>query len=231
MCELVAQLAGFGYDVVVSSACDAPEPLKWSHVPSDADLARVSVYRRPNVGYDFGSWAQALDTFPRLRDAQVTLLVNDSLLGPFRPIAPVLAELEADSNPVWGLVSTTQDAPHLQSHFVAYRDGVLHHPRLRRFWSGIRVQPTKRDLIESYEIGLARQLRRGHLSIGVGFPWQRVVGPGANPTSQGWRRLLLWGFPFVKRELVVRPPSEVADVADVPPVVRDMFSQDVMEWV
>lgn len=231
VCTLVAELAAAGYDVVVSSAGTSPEPLKWTHLPAGAAMDRVSVYRRQNVGYDFGSWAQALDLLPGLREARVTILLNDSLLGPFRPLAPVIGRMEADRNPVWGLVNTTQDAPHLQSHFVAYRDGVLNHPRLRRFWDGIRVQPTKQELIRKYEIGLARELRRAHLATGVGFDWERVVRRGGNPTSQGWRRLLLWGFPFVKRELVLRPPPEVPDAADIPAVVRDMFSQDVMEWV
>ena len=42
---------------------------------------------------------------------------------------------------------------------------------------------------------------------------------------------MLMGFPFVKRELVLRPPDEVADVGDVPGVVRDLYGVDVMEWV
>ena len=111
-----------------------------------------------------------------------------------------------------GLVSTTQDTAHLQSHFMAYRDGILNHPKLRRFWSGVRVEPTKRDLILRYEIGLGRLLRRSGIGYGAGFDWERVV-PGREPDEPGWRRLMLMGFPFVKRGwssgLRTRSPTSV----------------------
>ncbi len=224
--ELTRQLGQSGFTVVVSSAAECDTALLWDALPEG-----VSVYRRPNVGYDFGSWAHALDTWPGIRDAQTTILVNDSLVGPFVPLAPLVEQLDRDPNPVWGLVSTTQDAAHLQSHFIAYRQGILHHPKLVKFWNDVRVEPSKRDLVERYEIGLGRLLRRNGIPYGAAFEWERVVSRGQNPTSQGWRRLMMWGFPFVKRELVLRPPPEVADVGDVPAVVREMFGIDVMEWV
>ncbi len=223
---LVGELAAAGYDVIVSSAAECSGPLQWRDLPPE-----VSVFRRPNLGYDFGSWAQILELLPRVRSAEVALLVNDSLVGPFRPLAPLLAQMEADSAPVWGLVSTTQDAPHLQSHFIAYKSGVLESRRLRRFWSDVRIENSKRRIVDRYEVGLARELRRGRIPYSSGFDWRRVVLSGGNPTSSGWRRLLLWGFPFIKRELVLHPPPEVADAGDIPAVVKSMFGQDVMEWV
>ena len=96
---LVGELAAAGYDVIVSSAAECSGPLQWRDLPPE-----VSVFRRPNLGYDFGSWAQILELLPRVRSAEVALLVNDSLVGPFRPLAPLLAQMEADSAPVWGLV-------------------------------------------------------------------------------------------------------------------------------
>lgn len=224
--RLVEELVRGGYGVVVVSTAACEGPLDWPDRP-----AAACVYRRANVGYDFGSWAQALHLHPAIADAEVVVLANDSMLGPFGSLQPILQGIERTEAPVWGLVSTSQDAPHLQSHFVAYRNGILRHPALAAFWRDIRVQPSKRRLIVAYEIGLARVLRRNRISYDAGFPYERVVAKGGNPTSAGWRRLLLWGFPFVKRELVLRRPAEVPDVGDVPAVVWQMFGEDVLQWV
>lgn len=226
--ELVTQFRRLGYDVVIVSAAEVPGALQW---PSGDWPDGVSVFRRKNIGYDFGSWAQALAEIPGLTQSRLVVMANDSLVGPFGPLDEIVSGMEADPHPVWGLVSTTQDRPHLQSHFIAYREGVLGTPRLRAFWQDVRVERTKRDLVVRYEIGLSVALRRQRLGMGIGFPGENVVHHGGNPTSQGWRRLLLWGFPFVKRELVLRPPPEVPDVQDVSAVVRELFDQNVREWV
>lgn len=223
---LVDELVAGDFRVVVASAAAGNGPLDWPDRP-----AQVCVYRRANIGYDFGSWAQILQLHPHLAGANLVILANDSLVGPFRSLKPILADVEAAERPVWGLVSTTQDAPHLQSHFVAYKGGILQHRAVARFWRNIRVQPTKRELIVAYEIGLARVLRDHGIPYGACYPFDQVVVRGANPTSLGWRRLLQWGFPFVKRELVLRPPPEVPDAADVPAVVAELFGEDVFAWV
>ena len=225
--ETSRQLSAHGYDVLISSSAECDGALVWP----DGLPPRVSVFRRPNVGYDFGSWSQALERFPGVRAAPLAVLINDSLLGPFASIAEILERMESDSHPVWGLVSTSQDAPHLQSHFVAYRDGLLNTSQLRRFWSDVRVEPSKAAVIRRYEIGLAPVLAGMGVAVGAGFPWQSVVVAGGNPTSAGWRRLMLRGFPYVKRELVLRPPPEVPDTDDIPTVVRRLFDQDVWSWV
>lgn len=225
--ESARQFVERGYRVAVCSSCESAAPLEWPHgLP-----AGVAVYRRPNVGYDFGTWASMLHAFPALKSLRHVLLLNDSMVGPFAAIAPILERFEQDDSAVWGLVSTTQDAPHFQSHFVGYRNGVLNHPALAAFWRDIRVEPTKRDLILRYEIGLSPVLAAAGLPTAAGFPWDLVVNEGQNPTSLGWRRLLHWGFPWVKREIVLRPPPEVPDGPDVRDVVRGMYGEDVLEWV
>jgi hypothetical protein len=225
--RLVRGLSSNGYEVLVVSACEVPGILTWPEGLPDG----VTVLRRPNVGYDFGSWAAGLHAFPGIASANRCLLLNDSMVGPFRPLDQLLQRFEAAEADVWGLVDTAQDAYHFQSHFVGYRDGALRDPTLRRFWGGIRLQPTKRQLISRYEIGYMRVLRRAGMRLGVGFPWQDVVVQGGNPTSAGWRRLLLRGFPWIKREIVLRPPPEVPDGDDVAAVVRQLFDEDVTTWV
>lgn len=225
---LLGEFVAAGFNCALVSSAPVAGPLQFDR-PGLAD--RVTVLRRPNVGYDFGSWAAFLHAFPAVRSAPRVLLANDSLVGPFESLAGILADFDTCPTDVWGLVGTTQDAPHLQSHFVGYRDGVLSSEVFARFWDDVRVEPSKRALIQRYEIGLSQlAMREGYVTV-AHFPWQWTTSRGQNPTSLRWHRLIDKGFPFVKRELVLRPPPEVPDAADIERVVRQRWGQNVYEWV
>lgn len=225
---LTERLVGHGYHVIISSTSDVGGPLRW---PGDGVPPATTVYRRPNVGYDFGSWAAVLAAHPDLAHAGDVILLNDSLVGPFAPIAPILHEFESSSADIWGLVDSTHVAHHLQSYWVGYRCGVLAEAPLRAFWSDIRVEPTKQDIIRRYEVGAMRYWRRNGYAVAVGFPYDLVVRDGFNPASFGWRRLLEFGFPFVKREIAVNPPPEILDGDQVASVVAARFGADLQEWL
>ena len=225
---LLQELMAAGYTCALVSTSAAPTRLTFR----EASLSRsVSVFRRPNIGYDFGSWASFLHTHPQIRTADRVLLANDSLLGPFGSLAPILQGFEDCPADIWGLTSTTQDWPHLQSHFVGYKDAALDTPAMRAFWRDVRIERSKRALILRYEIGLTRFAQKGRLLLAAHFPWYWVTAYGQNPTSAGWRRLLGYGFPFVKRELVLRPPPEVVDAGDVAAVVHNRWQENVHDWV
>ncbi len=225
---LLSELLDAGFSSALVSSSEAHGPLLFDQ----RGLAgEVTVLRRPNVGYDFGSWAAFLQAYPEVRHAPRVLLANDSLVGPFESLGAILAAFNRCPADIWGLVGTTQDAPHLQSHFVGYRDGVLASPVLAAFWDDIRVEPTKRQLVRRYEIGLSQlAAREGYVAV-AHFPWHWVTSRGQNPTSLAWHRLIEVGFPFVKRELVLRPPPEVADAAQIERVVRERWGQNVYDWV
>jgi lipopolysaccharide biosynthesis protein len=225
--ETVQQLDRMGYRVAIGSTCEAPGPLTWQHGRPDS----VAVYRRPNVGIDFGTWGAMLTAYPGLRSADRVLLLNDSLVGPFAPIDGIIGAFEGADCDVWGLVDSNQMSPHFQSHFVGYRGGVLTDAPLVHFWSNIRLQRSKETMIRRYERGLYPLLQRVGYRLGVGFPWQRVVANGQNPTIHGWRRLLAHGFPWVKRELIWKPYHLLTDADDVPAVVAQRFGADISEWL
>jgi lipopolysaccharide biosynthesis protein len=225
--QYVQQLTGLGYKVAVCSTSEAPAPLSWRFGrPAD-----VAVYRRPNIGIDFGTWGAMLSSFPRLRAADKVLLLNDSLVGPFASIDPIITSFEEATCDVWGLISSNQMSPHFQSHFVGYKQGVLTDAPLVHFWTNVRLQPTRDRLISRYERGLSRLALRVGYRLGVGFPWHWVVQARQNPTILGWRRLLQYGFPWVKRELVWKPYPHLTDAADVAEVVRQRFGEDVHAWL
>ena len=99
------------------------------------------------------------------------------------------------------------------------------------FWRDIRTERDKWTLISRYEIGLSRLLDDSGIGYRVMFPWQDVVLAHQNPSVFGWRRLLDRGFPFVKREILQRPPDEIRDAGDVAGEIQKRFGQAVAEWL
>ncbi|PVU82122.1 hypothetical protein DDP54_02850 [Cellulomonas sp. WB94] len=210
---------------MVSSATCAG-PLDWG----DFTLGDTTVMRKPNVGYDFGSWAIALARFPDIASAENVVLANDSLVGPFASISKLFAAFHSSPADVWGLTETLQFSRHLQSFFVGYRGGVLRDEPLARFWRDIRHFDDKNDVIHRHEIGLGRLLFSEGYTVDAAFPAGQVVDAADNPTIIGWRTLLERGMPLVKRELV-RSPHLAEDGADIGAEVRRRYGTDVAEWL
>jgi lipopolysaccharide biosynthesis protein len=225
---LVAELQRLGYRVVVCSTSTAEGPLDFA--AEGVALDELTVLRRPNEGYDFGSWGVAMAAREELLDRPYVLVVNDSLVGPFAPLDDVVADFEATTADVWGMVESNQFAPHLQSFFRGFRYGVLAEPVMRQFWLDLRVIPDKFALIQAYEFGFTEFLVQHGFSSTQFVHHSEVVGEGLNPTMLGWRALLGAGVPFVKRELV-RNPELAPDGHRVVAVVADTYGADVADWL
>jgi hypothetical protein len=224
--ELTRALISNGYSLLIVSTAEGSGPLVW---PEDQP-AGVTVLRRPNIGYDFGSWATGLDRYPTVAGADEVLLINDSLAGPFRPIDHILESFHATGADVWGMTDTTQFTRHLQSYCLGFKHQVLQEAPLAHFWRDICIEGSRDDVIWRYEIGLSRLLQREAFTMDAAFRYGKVVGEGKNPTIHGWKRLLDLGFPFVKRELL-RKPDVVCDGKEVPAEIMRRFGIDLGEWV
>jgi len=224
--ELTSNLVNHGYQVLIASSAEGGAQLEWP----GGKPQNVTVLRRPNVGYDFGSWASALNRYPRISAADQVLLLNDSLAGPFEPIGSLLEHFDRSGADVWGMTDTCQFSPHLQSYCLGFKSGCLTEPALAGFWRDIRVERSRDDVIWRYELGLGRLLQRERFSMDAAIRFKRVVQDGQNPTILGWRRLLDLGFPFVKRQLL-RQPEVAPDGSMVREVVERKFGVNLDEWL
>jgi lipopolysaccharide biosynthesis protein len=222
--ELIKALAASGYEVLVVSTVEGTDPLAWPEATPP-----LTTIRRPNVGYDFGSWATALDRYAAIARADKVLFVNNSLFGPFAAIEPLIAHFEASSADVWGMTDSTQFGHHLQSYCLGFRGGALGEGSLARFWREIRVHRSREAVIEHGELGLGRLLGRERFVTDVAIPHWKVVAEGQNPVILGWRRLLDQGFPFVKRQLL-KEPHVAPDAVLIPAELRGRFGIAVDEW-
>ena len=223
--EYLKALTKAGYVAVVVSTCDNPEPLEFPHgLPDD-----VLIVRRPNLGYDFGSWATALGCFPEIRDADVVLLTNDSLLGPFSSIDHLLEWAAAPGPDIRGLTASFQFAYHMQSYFLAFRGGILANQPWIRFFNSVRVEDDKDSVVLAYEIGIARQCFSEAYSTQVWVTGPELGVPFGNPTVDGWKNLMESDVPFLKRTIMTHS-STIAESTEAARYIQHRFHADVSEW-
>lgn len=224
LAALLGELRGYGVRTAVVSTSEAQEPLR-----IDDGLADV-VVRRPNSGYDFGSWAHALSACPSLAHDRTVMFVNDSMAGPFDSLARPLDHCFTSAAQVWGLVASGQFGLHLQSHFLAFKPGTLALAPVARFWRGVRDLGSKQRVIHEYELGLTRMLFREAIPVDAYIPAGMVVRSDLNPMIAGWRGILDLGVPLVKRELL-RHPELVDDGDQIPTVLAERYGVAVDDWI
>lgn len=223
---LVRELLEHDYAVTLVSSSPSGAPLQFDPYVAGG----LTVVRKPNLGYDFGSWAVGLALTSGLGDRDTVLLVNDSMIGPFWSLSPILESVETTSADVWCLTDSDQFSFHPQSYFVGYRRGVLGERCLARFWAGVEHHENKDDVIGRGELAQGHLLRSNGYSVAAYVTSRRVVSRGVNPVIHGWERLLELGVPFVKRQLLTQP--WVAETGDlVPARLLGRYGIDVKEWM
>lgn len=198
--------------------------------------AAAAVIQRRNLGFDFAAWRDALAwcglPAPGL---ELLVLANDSVYGPFAPFADLMAGLDFKRADVWGATESWQIRYHLQSYLLFFGPAALAHPAFLAFWPAVQNYRSKHLVIRRYEIGLTHAMLAGGLRCEALWPYAAVADAvqriepadlqadrlahlaarqcAFNPVSDAWRVLVAQGFPFLKRQLLLRNPSRVADLA------------------
>ena len=194
---LIAQLIENGFEVVLVSACESPDHL----VLDEGILRRITIVRKPNVGYDFGSWSIGLLTFPEINQADEVLLLNDSNSGPFGTIAELLNQMNESPYDITGITDSLQHRYHIQSFMLHFKNNSLTHKAMVTFWQNIRSQNDKFDVVLAYELGLTSRAQGNGLYVGAIYPWNILVDYWENASVTAWDRLLDLGYPLIKREV------------------------------
>lgn len=223
-----------GFDVVfITNAEDRPPAEDWAEMSSQCFLC----IHRANVGRDFGGWrdgaALAIAQFGRPAEL---LLANDSVLGPFKPLGPLIQAWRAGGEGCFGLTESLGGGPHLQSYaLLACGQGPVQ--CLLDHLAGFRDSRSKWRVVQQGEIGLSRRMQQaghrcaalfgyGRLIAQVDEATQRSLGPRfaraealetypLNPCHHLWRDLIeKMGFPYLKTELVRRNPGNLPGVSE-----------------
>ncbi|WP_372621836.1 hypothetical protein [Falsiroseomonas sp.] len=217
-----------GFAVVFISNAAPPAP-DWDAI---ADHAVLRV-RRGNAGRDFGAWRDGL----RLVEARFgrpaeLLLANDSVLGPFAPLDPLVAAWRASGEGLFGMTESLAGGPHLQSYALLAR-GAGPIASLADHLAKLPDSASKWRLVQRGEIGLSHRMLKDRQFCGALFDYpslcgmvdraeRRALGPRfaradalwrfpLNPTHHLWRPLVTrMGFPYLKRELIRRMPDPLS---------------------
>ena len=230
--------AAAGFAVVFVTASPTIAAADWSAVRS---VATLLVHRR-NHGLDFGAWRDLAQTVRRRwPELEELLLVNDSVLGPIRPLEPVFAALRASGEGLFGLTDSFQGGSHLQSYFLLGRGRAVV-DEILAFMHRAPISSSKWMMVQRCEMGLSRHMHRKGIRLGALFGYDRLLAainaqPGEglahlaaeprravlrgqhlpsrplNPVHHLWRPLVsLLGFPFLKTELVRRNPGRLPHI-------------------
>ena len=179
---------------------------------------KISVIRKRNLGYDFGSWSIGNHLIPNIAAAKEVLLLNDSVIldaSRRHYFVDLVRKAHASSYDVTSATDSYLHSYHLQSYFLHFKNGSFGSATIQRFLNEIRPQPTKVAVIFAYEIGLSLILRNYGFTTGSIFPWNQFSNSKGNASINSWRELLSSGCPFIKRE-IFKPLSrdEVASLEE-----------------
>jgi GT2 family glycosyltransferase len=180
-----------------------------------------TIINRTNAGYDFFSWKVGLSVCADLSDYEMLLFTNDSIIGPFSSLTPLVTRMRSDADALWGLTDCYEaGAHHLQSYFLFCQRAVFTSSFFKRFWNSVTILTYKWQFVLEYEVGFSQAAQRAGVPLRAAFPYEQVrklcLEQGSafqfceqikdeplNPTLYAWDILIReMQFPFIKSELL-----------------------------
>ena len=156
---------------------------------STAGFSKLTVIKRPNIGYDFYSYRVGLQHAFCEPHLENVILANSSfaVLDPQRFTSALerMIALGSDNDAV-GATSSLQFGWHLQSYLALVGRKVLHSKWFREFVTGIEPLDTKIETILHYEIGLSRAF------LGHGVRSTVLFRPTAQQVRRAQRQWSAW---------------------------------------
>ena len=147
----------------------------------------IAFIERSNEGYDFYSYKIGLETL-NLDEFDELILCNDSVYGPISTLQPIIEEMRSASCDFWGMTESYDIARHLQSYFIFFNRDTFLNEAFLSFWDNLDILDNKREIIESYEVGLSRSL------VDAGLTFQAVAS--FEHENQVNRIMRSWKFYF-----------------------------------
>jgi len=158
----------------------------------------VSVVRRENEGWDFGSWIEAIKAF-KVLESPITrlLLTNDSYFATAGFDQTVRSVLQSASD-ITGVTDSLAHGRHLQSYLLSFRISQNVSRFLEYLTEKVGIQVSREAVIEVGELGLAGMAHQHGLISSAIFPYERL----ADSFVRDFKRLVAeeQGFGLIRGE-------------------------------
>lgn len=203
-------------------------PLVVSNCPvADADFEGLAprcwqLMERPNFGYDFGGYRDAIRF---INDGGLSperlIVMNDSVWFPMR--RDVMERLEALPGDIVGLLQDEKvahdrqggrptDRLHLESYFFLIREDAWSSEVFQQFWRDYRMTDFKPNTIKFGEIGFSRTMAAGGLALGALTDRSRFLEGLRDTDAEGLRRILTYAA-YADRDIAAEAARVLADYA------------------
>jgi len=156
-------------------------PLSLEHKENLRPLC-CKIMERPNFGFDFGAWKDALLEmgWNEIVKFDTLTIMNDTCFGPLYEFKPIIEEMEESGIDFWGITNhrkqksgmpgTNGSIPeHIQSYFLSFNHRVIVSKIFQDFWNKVEYFDDVNDVIKNYETQLTQYL------INAGFEYNVCI--------------------------------------------------------
>ncbi len=120
------------------------------------------VIERPNVGYDFGAYREAINHLEHTsHKLDRLILLNDSTWFPLRKADDTLQRMEAEGADVIGHIYKIEDPArrwndHVESHLLMFGENMMRSQAFKNFWRNYVMSDSRDTTIEKGEKGITQ---------------------------------------------------------------------------
>ncbi|MEO1537178.1 MAG: rhamnan synthesis F family protein [Pseudomonadota bacterium] len=148
---------------------------------TDIERLRPVTWRsviRPNFGYDFGGYRDALISLTQWGVSPDTIMIlNDSVWLPVHPETNLLHRLETHPADIAGSIERVREEERfLESYCYRIKGDLLGQPAFQDFWVSLQLTSNKYYVIRRGERGFSRAMRNAGYSVGAVYDPPGMMG-------------------------------------------------------